>query len=383
MPETATVMPLVPDVPVRGRVTAAERINVLHFGPDLGVRGGISAVERLILDHLPERVRARHIATMQEGTVLRKASVFLQAVLQLRRALASTDPLLVHIHFASRGSTLRKLLLARMTLEAGRPLILHAHGGGFDTFYRRLPAPLRRTVTDVFQRASLFVVLSSQWRTFYVRECELSPAQVAVLPNPTRLPQQVPDRRGRSRVQFLYLGRINESKGAFDLLRAFAQLGPELLGRAQLVLAGDGDLHAARRLAQPLGASVRILPWVDAAERDRLLLQSDVFALPSYREGIPMALLEAMASGLPSIVTDVGGIPDVVDDGTEALFVQPGGIEQLRTAMATLIRDEPRRLELGRRARERARQFDIDTYVTKLVGLYQRVAPVTQGRSWS
>ena len=66
--------------------------------------------------------------------------------------------------------------------------------------------------------------------------------------------------------------------------------------------------------------------WVDPQERERLLNESDVFALPSYIEGVPMALLEAMASGLPSITTPVGGIPDVFTHGAEGFLVQPGDV---------------------------------------------------------
>jgi len=364
-------------------------VTVLHFGPALSVRGGISAVERLIVEQLPTtesvpgRVAVQHVATMVEGSAWRRTVVFVKALRTLQRALRSSEPLIVHIHFASRGSTLRKLILAHMVEKAGAPLVLHAHGGGFDTFYRRLPATLREIVREVFQRASLFVVLSTQWRKFYVEECELTPAQVSVLPNPVRIPESVPDRRGRSRVQFVYLGRISESKGAFDLVRAFAALPDALRERSQLVIAGDGEVQGLAELARPLGASVLVLPWVNVATRDRLLNESDVFVLPSYREGIPMALLEAMAAQLPVIVTPVGGIPDVVSNGVEGLFVQPGAISELTGRLSDLISDENRRLTLGVQARERAQQFDAQGYATRLRGLYRRIAPITKLKAFS
>jgi len=81
--------------------------------------------------------------------------------------------------------------------RAGRPLILHAHGSEFDEFHRKLPAAVRRNVNRSLQRANVFITLSTQWRDFYVQECELSPSQVVVLPNPVRVPNEVPVRDGR------------------------------------------------------------------------------------------------------------------------------------------------------------------------------------------
>lgn len=352
-------------------------VTVLQLGPGLAVHGGISAVERVIIEQLAGRIALRHVATMEEGPVLRKLAVFARAVVALQRALRMPGPLVVHIHFASRGSTLRKSILAWMTVRAKRPLILHAHGGAFDGFFRRLPSFLRRVLSEVFQQADRFVVLSDSWKSFYEEECELSPAQMLVLPNPARVPPEIPDRRARARVQFLFLGRICETKGAFDAIRAFARLPAHQRERARLVLAGDGDIAGARKLAAGLGVAVTVLPWVDSRHRDALLAGSDVFVLPSYREGLPMAMLEAMASGLPVIVTPVGGIPDVVRDGVEGAMVNPGDIVQLALAMGPLISDPAQRWELGRHALERARQFDADTYAQSLLGLYRRLTPIT------
>jgi glycosyltransferase involved in cell wall biosynthesis len=364
-------------------VPSSRRIKVLQLGPALDVRGGITTVEQHICDYLAPYVSMRHIATMNEGSMLARAIVFARAVQSLRRALESIEPSVVHIHFASRGSTLRKLLLASMVTRAGRPLVMHAHGGYFDQFHRRMPAFARRMVNSILQRANVVIALSSHWRDFYVNECELSPSQVAVLPNPVRWSPDVPNRAGRRSVQFVFLGRMCEKKGTYDLVNAFAALPDSVRARARLVLAGDGDLEAIGKLAAPFGEQVRVLSWIGSAEREQLLAQSDVFVLPSYNEGVPMSLLEAMASGLPAIVTPVGGIPDVLRHGVEGLIVEPARVADLSAAMARFVNDDAERLAAGRRAHERARAFDIHGYARRLADVYLRIAPVGELREMS
>lgn len=356
------------------------RVRVMQFGPALSVRGGISSVEQLICDYLTPYVSMRHVPTMEEGSALTKASVYARAVQALRRALATLDPAIIHIHFASRGSALRKLILAEMVTRASRPLVLHAHGAEFDLFYRRLPSAVRRNVNRTLQRANVFITLSTQWRDFYSEECEVSPSQIVVLPNPVRVPAAVPDRASRDTVQFLHLGRLGERKGAYDLVNAFAGLPEGLRNRARLVLAGDGDVEGVRKMAQPLGSQVEVHSWISAHERDLLLERSDVFALPSRAEGLPMALLEAMAHGLPGITSAVGGIPDVFRHGVDGALVTPGDVPQIRAAMAKYISEDATRLAAGQAARERARAFDVHVYARRLADIYQRIAPVAELR---
>lgn len=370
-PYAARLAPLPPD----------GRVRVLQFGPALSVRGGITSVTQLILDYVAPYVSVRHVPTMKEGSTLAKTSVFVRAVRELHRVLESPEPTIVHIHFASRGSTLRKMVLAEMAARAGRPLVLHAHGAEFDQFHRRLPAAVRRNVNRTLQRANMLITLSSHWRDFYVDECEMSPSQVVVLPNPVCVPPDVPDRANRGEVQIVHLGRLGHRKGAYDLLNAFLTLPEALRQRARLVLAGDGDVDGMRRLAQPAADRVSVPGWIDTAERNRLLVQSDVFALASRAEGMPMALLEAMANGLPSITTPVGGIPDVFRDDVHGVSVSPGSVDEIRAALVRLITDEPFRLGAGRAARDSVRQYDVHNYARRLADIYQRIAPVAEIRA--
>src|SRR5437868_4642030 len=147
--------------------------SVLQLGPGLSVRGGISSVERLIVEHAGTEITIRHVATMEDGSFPHKLRVFAHALRDVHRSLRDPEPLVVHIHFSVRGSTLRKTLLAWMTLRAHRPLILHAHGSTFDEFFNKLPRPIQGLLGRTFARADCFLVLSSQWKKFYTSKCSL------------------------------------------------------------------------------------------------------------------------------------------------------------------------------------------------------------------
>jgi glycosyltransferase involved in cell wall biosynthesis len=371
-PADQAVLKTAIDAQAQARFTElAEEGSIVQVGPALSVRGGVSSVEKLILKYGGASVPIRHLSTVEDGSTWHRMRVFLRSVRQLRSALQEPGPLVVHIHFASRGSTLRKALLSWMTLRARRPLIMHAHGAQFDQFFESLPRLVQRLLRRLFSRADCFLVLSSQWRDFFTQRCGLPPARVRILCNPTVVPATVPDRAGRSCVQFLFIGRIGQRKGAFDLLNAFAALSLNEREGTRLVFAGDGEVERLGAEASQFGNSVEVHPWIDESQRDALLVQSDVFVLPSYGEGVPMAILEAMAQGLPIITTPVGGIPDIVKDGCEGLLVTPGQEAELLHAMRTLLHDEKKRLALGQGARARAKTFDVARYSAELLSIYR------------
>jgi glycosyltransferase involved in cell wall biosynthesis len=95
-----------------------------------------------------------------------------------------------------------------------------------------------------------------------------------------------------------------------------------------------------------------------------------VLLLPTYNEGLPLALIEAMCYGIPVITTPVSGIPDIVTDRKNGLLVPPGDIEALSHAMAVSILDESFRLSMGKAARETAESLDIHVFWQRLLHIY-------------
>lgn len=347
-------------------------MRLVMLGPGLEVHGGVSTVQRLILGNLPSSLQAHHIPTMVDGSKVRKFWTFVASIVHFEIALRRGVDV-VHIHFSSGASSARKEILARRALRAGMRVIMHAHGGEYRQYWKeRSPAQRRRTLA-VLTRVTALIVLGDVWKEFFM-SIGVPCARIFVLPNPVSLPASIPQRRGREVIEFVYLGIINRNKGAFDLLEAIRILGPAVRERCHFVVAGNGEPDRLRDLVSEykLEDKVAVSDWITAEDRDRLLANADVFVLPSYNEAMPMALLEAMAWGLPPISTPVGSILDVVTHGKNGLLVQPGNVQAIASAISGIIADESARLAMGKAARYTVEPLAIEIYVRRLLALYSR-----------
>lgn len=154
-----------------------------------------------------------------------------------------------------------------------------------------------------------------------------------------------------------YVGYLWKRKGLFELLDAFEQIAASR--EVSLVICGDGeDAASIHSRADSLSTrqSIRFQGVISPAEVPEYLQASDVFVLPSYAEGVPNAVMEAMACGVPVVSTTVGGIPQAVGNDYGAVLVEPRDTAALAGALSALIDDREQRRVLGMRARERAEQ---------------------------
>jgi glycosyltransferase involved in cell wall biosynthesis len=359
---------------VRAAPRNAPALRVLMLGPDLQVRGGISAVESALLAALPREIEAIPVATMVEGSKWRKLVTFGQAIVKTMAQLRQR-PDVVHIHFASRASSVRKMLLARLVLASGAKLIMHAHGGGYRDYWIGLSASGRAATLETLRRAHCLIVLGEAWGEFFAA-VGVPREKIVVMPNPVALPTILPKRLARAQVRLVYLGLFARSKGVYDLIDALTRVSAECLARTRLVLAGNGEIKQVRELVERRGLQrvVEVRDWLAPAERDGLLASADAFVLPSYAEGLPMSLLEAMAWGLPVICTAVGSIPEHVHDGEEGILVRPGDVSELAEAIERLVMDEPSRVRMGGLARIAVEPLSIELYARQMASIYRAVA---------
>ena len=277
----------------------------------------------------------------------------------------------------------RANLLARLAApRLGRPPLINA--------IRVTPEEegpwLRRVDRLSSRRVSCFLALSATLAKNLEARLTLPPGRVRAIANGVDLAEA--DRalaaaRPTARRQFgllppeiaiVCVGRLHRQKGLVHLLGAFHALLQEQ-PTARLLLAGAGPDRAALSgtvEALRLGHFVRFLgtladPWP-------LLAAADIFALPSLWEGMPNALLEAMAAGLPAVATAVGAVPEMVVDGREALVVPPGDTGALARALAELAASPARRREMGVLARQRVEDaYRVEATVAQTERLYDEL----------
>ncbi|UVW29935.1 glycosyltransferase [Massilia sp. H6] len=349
--------------------------RVLMLGTDPGGRGGVATVVSLLRQEgLFEREGVRYVATHAQGSRLARAGT---ALLGLGRTLGwlagrrVRRPNIMHAHVASNGSFVRKSVLLALGRAAGCKTVFHLHGACFDGFAGRASPLMRRWICHTLESSSVVIALSSRWAGL-VRG--IAPrAAVVVIPNSVPLPPRAtePEEPGR----ILFLGEIGPRKGIYDLVEALALLRTRF-PQVQLAIGGQGAMHELRRRADLCQVADRIdeLGWVDAGNKAHQLARAAIFCLPSHAEGLPMAMLEAMAAGKAVVVTGVGGMPDAVRDGVNGMLVPPGDVQALAAALARLLENEQERQRLGERARATIEQeFASGVVIGRLSEVYEQL----------
>ncbi|MCS6843185.1 MAG: glycosyltransferase family 4 protein [Caldilineales bacterium] len=344
-------------------------LRILMIGPEPHVGGGISAVAGALLESdLPQRCRLTYLA---EGARRRGPGVklvrFLTALGGLVRRLAQGQVDVVHLHVGGGSSLYRHALYLALSRLAGRPAVLHWH----------LPAEAAsadqggRVARWMLHRAAVVIALSPSWQAALADLAGRD--RVVLLPNPVDCAAIRPpaDPTARSEATVLFLGDFSARKGAADLVAAAALVLAQRPD-ARFVLCGGRPPPALQQRAAALGPAVSFPGVVQGDAKRGLLQEAAVLALPSYAEGLPVALLEAMAAGLPVVATPVGGIPDLVQEPDHGLLVPPGDAAALAAAILRLLGDADLRRAIGRRNRWVAEtRFDVKVYVERLLAVYE------------
>jgi len=179
---------------------------------------------------------------------------------------------------------------------------------------------------------------------------------------------------GPQQVGLVFIGSVIERKGVRLLLDALQGMN-EADWRLFVVGSGDQESECRRKSSEEgLVGRVEFLGEASEAEVERILMACDALVLPSFLEGMPYVILEAMACSLAVVATDIDGIPEAVPHGEAALLVEPGDTKALRAALARAMRDGPLREALGRRGRERfERCFTLERHLARMESVYMEI----------
>lgn len=360
--------------------TPAKNVRLLMaapFGPN--GKGGIDRLTDLIIQTIAGKpdigVKLTRLTTRGSGTLFAGSFIFTRAAIKFWLAARRGEIDLLHIHLASYGSTARKAILAAMAARMGIPYIIHLHSGRFDDFWNSSPAFVDRAIARTLKRSAAIVVLGEHWKNVICSRLPEVAGKVIVLPNAT--PTIYCEKEARSTIRITFLGLLGKNKGTPQLLQALGRLADK--NNWQATIAGNGEIEASRALALQLGIAERVdFPgWLDDNATRSLLCHSDILTLPSFSEGLPMAILEGFACGVAVVATPVGAIPEVIDHERNGLIVPVGDVEALAGALGRLIDDGDLRLRLGRTAQQdHTDRYEVNGYICRLMAIWRRAALV-------
>lgn len=236
-----------------------------------------------------------------------------------------------HIHMASYGSTFRKSFYVHAVKRWKKKVILHIHGAEYMRFFNK--SIRKKKIISTLKSADIVIALSKDWKkkfdeAFGLKNC-------VVLENgidTEKLESAVSNCENYCHTMVM-LGRLGERKGTYDLIASIKQ-AKNIVPDLKCYLAGDGDIEKCRAIIENerLENNIDIVGWADISKKIELLKKSSILILPSYNEGLPMAILEGMASGKVVISTTVGAIPEVVEK-ENGILITPGDVKALTKAI--------------------------------------------------
>lgn len=346
-----------------------ERYKVLMIGPDRSVHGGISGVVNNYYEAgLDKRIDLCYIGTMVDGSgagkLLQAVKAYVLFLVKLPRCR------IVHVNMASDTSFYRKSVFIWTAKLFRKKLVIHQHGGNFPQFYEKdLGERGRKYVRRVLSKGDAFLVLGTAWKDFFSKI--IDGEKIRVLPNAVKIPRPYQKRYGAHKL--LFLGRLCRDKGIGELLSVMSGLRSRF-SDVQLYLGGVWEDEELKERALSMKECVTDLGWISGSEKQKILRECDIFVLPSYYEGQPVSVLEAMANECAVAASNVGGIPDMIVEGKTGLLVSPKDEASLEKKLLALLADPGLCRELGENARRRIEgEFSMEHSIDRLLSVYEAV----------
>lgn len=341
--------------------------KMIMVGPDSGGQGGISTVIH----------NFKHYFKQEEWQVIyvcswkAKYKLFygLKAWWQLLLLTHRQSIEIVHLHVSQDSSFYRKALLLT-AIKKNTKVIFHMHAPQFDLFYQKKSKRGQRRIEKIFNQVDVIIALSEEWAEFYQ---QLTSTSVEVIENAVHVPAafhyQVQSKN------ILTFGRICERKGSQDIVKLAKRIEKKL-PEVRFILYGDTD-ETTEKIIQQIRdldcRNIKIKGWTD--QQKELLTDCALHLLPSYHEGVPMAILETMAHGVPNLATDVGGIKQVVKHQKNGYLVSPGDIDEMEQCLLAFFSDTETRCCFSTQSRMMIEEhFSISRYLESWNRVYTSLA---------
>ena len=353
------------------------------LGPSLDAVSGVSThLNQLRGSSLASQFTLLHFQIGSEGrqeSLVKKLIRYVCSPLQFCIQLLKHKPQIVHLNTSmDLKSFWRDLAYFFIAHVMGKKIVYQVHGGDLPADFFIRSKALSSLLKQALCRADIVILLTQEELQAYKKFApgiRLELIANAVDPGTDPAWKKHPPVQPRP-LRLVYLGRLAESKGIFELVDALALTHRQGMA-IELTIAGSGpDESRLRSLVDKLAltACVNFAGVVTGEEKKRIWEWADLFVFPTYYEGLPYALLEGMAARTPPLVSAVGGIPDLIDDGVHGLLIALKDPVALASAIARLNSDRQLICHMGEACRQRvASGYSIERLAQDICRTYRNV----------
>lgn len=341
------------------------------------VKGGIAAVVNGYRDsQLEKDYNIIYVESYKDGGKLTKLLKGISGYFHFTKVLLIDKPDIVHIHSSFGPSFYRKIPFIYMASWAKKPIINHIHGADFDKFYVNTSEKKKQRIKKVYGKCAVLIALSTEWKE---RLSQIVPeGKIRIIENYSILHENaLTERLNRPcNNTVLFLGELGRRKGCYDIPSVVEKVLKEI-PNVKFVLGGSGspeDEVAIKKLCDDKGilGNVVFPGWVRDEQKDKLLREADVFFLPSYNEGMPMSVLDAMGYGLPVVSTNVGGIPKIVHDGENGCCCEHGDVESMAVGIIKLLKERKKREYAAQKSMSIVKNgYSLETHLELIEEIYE------------
>ncbi|TYK64779.1 glycosyltransferase family 4 protein [Colwellia echini] len=296
-------------------------------------KGGIDSVIQGYIDNgLFADKKHTRIKSHQGAGKVGDLFLFLKASLQLIWLSIKEKELILHCHMSYKGSFWRKLTFVSIAKLFNNRTIIHLHGSEFKDYFESRSKFTQTLLLWLIKNVDEFVVLSDSWFDYLK---SISGRSVAVINNYVDIDKVHATRR---KGHILFLGAFIKRKGIYDLIHAVAKLDIDY----HLHLCGSGENDKVHELVDKLelNDSITFHGWINTEQKQQLLSDCELMILPTYNEGLPMVIIEAMACEIPIISTPVGAIPEVIIEGETGYLFNQGDVEEMYYKLTRVLNND-------------------------------------------
>lgn len=341
---------------------------ILFLGVSMKTKGGMTAV-LVSYDKYIENMQ--FIPTWKLGNKLIKSGYALQAITRMWvKCIFDRNIKIIHIHGAANASFYRCKIFINLAKKLKKKVILHEHAADFVEFYQT--SNDKTNISKTLNKCDCLIVLSESWKEYF-SSIGVDKNKIYVLNNIVSPPNFKDVPRKDNKLHLMFMGEISIRKGGFDLLQAISDNKEYFKDKLLLRMGGnevDGDIQTFIKEHQ-LEEFVSYEGWISGNKKTECLNWEDVYILPSYNEGLPIAILEAMSYKHPIISTPVGGIPEIIKTQENGILVHPGDKKEIAEAIKYYI-EHPEDIKLhGEKAYQIVQDFFPQKVFTDLTHIYQ------------